>query len=71
MINDFLIEYLNEECNAGLSHDVSVHEHTISGNDVTVVIDLNPNDMYSDTKDFNVDLIDLMAFIYKKEKENE
>jgi len=71
MISDFLIDYLNEECNAGLSHDVSVHGYTIYGNAVTVVIDLNPNDMYSDTNDFNVDLIDLMAFMYKKVKEDE
>ena len=69
MINDFLIDYLNEECNSGLCSDVSLYNHTVNGNNVIVVIDLCPSDMYSAcTEEFNVGILDLMAFIYKKVK---
>jgi len=72
MINDFLIDYLNEECNAGLCSDVALYDHTVSGNNVIIVITIDPNDMYCfSNQTFNVGLLDLMAFIYNKVKQDD
>jgi len=69
MINDFLIDYLDEECNAGLPYCSVLDSYTVSGNDVIIVITIDPDDMYCfSNQTFNVDLLDLMAFIYKKVK---
>jgi len=72
MINDFLIDYLNEEAGACLSNKVSLHNYTVNGNDVSINIALNIYESkLLDIVEFNVDLIDLMAFIYKKVKPND
>jgi len=71
MIDKFIIDYLNGKCGEKLLYTYSVVRYTISGNDVHVTIDYDPDDPYfSHKEEFCIDLLELMAFTYNKVLKN-